>query len=190
MSIESEGGILLVKARVCSGPTDLTLPFPCGGTELGLVRGIALRPQRAFDLLTEESFGTEVVEAVDLGESWRVTAGFRSLDSDLVTKVFSITSTGTKSGQKGIVYPIDPTLAVVYRAGRQRSLDAVKLLFYPDDIDRHPTVVLYNAMPFVTQDAELAMQLQNEMIVPVTFIGIRDGSNRVISIKKLEDQIL
>lgn len=186
MAERDESEILLVSGRLCYGPGDPTSDFPCGGTELGLVKGVVLKPLRAYDLITEEAFGNEVVEAVDLGEAWQMTVGFRSFDSDMLQKVFCATEEGDDSGDHGIVYPAGS--GAVYRAGRQRSQDAIDLYFYPDDPAKHPSVRMYAALPFVDADADLAFQHGTELVTPVTFFGIRDASNRVISVRKVADQ--
>lgn len=190
MATADVGNMLLVSGRLVANPTNLAIAFPFGGVELGLVKDVILKPTQAYDVLTEEALGTEIMDVIDLGQAWRMTVAARGFDPDLLSTVFPLNSeVGPTSTDRGVFYPVKSD-GTIYRAGTLRSANGVKLLFVPDDRDRHPAVLLYNALPFVIEDAELKCQLGDEFLIPTTFFGIRDGSSRVMQMKRLEDLTL
>lgn len=177
--------VLHVPGRLCVNPTSLATAWPHGGTGLGLVGDVVVKPGQASEHLHEESFGVETIDVLDLGEAWTLAATLRSFDSDAVAAVFPATVTGTTSGKTGVAYP-----GASYRAGTLRSSNSVSLLFTPDDPGRHDFVYFPRAVPLVDEAAELQRQIAKEQVVAVMFVAIRDSSNRVCLIQRKEDLTL
>lgn len=178
---------LKVPGRLVANPADLTVAFPYSGTELGTVRDIVVRPGRAFELIPEEAFGPEPIDALDLGESWVLTVGLRSLDPDALAKAFAATSTGPTSGKADVAYP-----GGTFRAGTLRSSSAIKLLFVPEDVNRHPMVYFPKALPLIDATAEIQLSLASEVVLAAQFIAVRDDSTppRTALVRRKEDLTL
>jgi len=174
MSAPDIGTILKVPGRLSINCTDLTLPWPHGGTGLGLCKNIAMKPGRAWQKITEESFA-EVEDILDLGESWTLGALLRSDDPDTLQKVFCNTSAGTATGKPVVFYP------GTFRAGTLRSQSAVSVIFTPDDDEKHRFLVLYKALPLVDESAELRLQMDEELNIPLIFVAIRDAVKGVMA---------
>jgi len=172
--------VLRVPGRLCINPTDLATAWPHGGTGLGVVGSIVLEPTSTYQRITAEEFGAEVVDVLDLGETWVLGALCRAWgDNTVLSTLFPSTATGA-SGDKVVNYPGS------YRAGTLRSSASVKLCFTPRD-NRNPGLLLYKALPLVEEASRLRLGAFNELTIPVLFIGIRDSSARQISIGVLGD---
>ena len=170
-----------VKGRLCIDPTDFSTAWPHGGTGLGMVRDVAVRNGRMTEQITAEEFGVEVIDVIDLGESWVLAATLREWDADALAKVFPAGKAGATTTERVVEYPKS------YRAGTLLSSSTVKLLFTPDDQTIHPAVLFYRALPLVEETAELSFQLGLDLVVPVMFVAIRDASANMVQVGLLED---
>ncbi len=181
MSTPDLGAVLHVPGRLCFNPTNLSTAWPHGGTGLGEKKQLVVKPMRSYSTIKEEAFGQEVIDVLDMGESWMLACIFRSLDGDMLGKAFPSTFTGTSSGLKGISYPGS------FRAGTLKSDSAFKLLFTPDDEDRHPWVYFPNTLMLVDESAELALDIPEELGVSAVFHATRDSTARVVIIGRKGD---
>ena len=168
------GEILITPGRLCHTPTDLTTAWPHGGTGLGTVKEIAIRPVRNFETIKEEAFGQEVIDVINFCESWVLACIIRTLDDDALGKLFPTTYTGTSSARKGLAYPGS------FRAGTLGSDSSFKLLFTPDDPDRHPWFYFPNVIAMVEESAEIKLENTDELTYPAVFYATRDSSARVM----------
>jgi len=181
MSSETLSEILHVPGRLCFNPTNLSLTWPHGGTGLGLVKAISVKPMRTYEPIREEAFGQEVIDVLDVGESWILACVFRGLDDDALGKMFPSTGTGTSSARKTITYPGS------FRAGTLKSDSAFKLLFTPEDEERHPWVYFPNALAMVEETAELMLNIPDELGYPGIFYATRDSQARCVVIGRKGD---
>lgn len=173
-----------VPGRLCVGPMNLATAFPHGGTALGLVRELAVRVLTARAEVVAEEFGAEAVEQVYLGQRWALVGTMRSLDDDMVQRLFPATATGTTTQHRVISYP------GTARAGDLRSASSVVLCFSPDDLDRHPMVLFHRALPLVEEQAELQARLDQEAGFAFAFLAIRATDGRAVSLGQREDLTL
>jgi hypothetical protein len=173
--------VIHAPGKLILNPTDNTNTTDAGGTELGLVADAIFRPNLLRRDLTAEEYGSEVFEIIEAGEQAILSCLLRGWDADAVATVFKETSTGTNSGDTGVEYPGS------LRAGTLGTDRAVKILYLPDASDEIPAIYLYNAIPLVQEAAELALAMNTEQVIAVFFQAIRDSSNRVYTIQKLED---
>lgn len=175
---------LQVPGRLVAAPTDLSVVFPHGGTDLGLAAATAFRFNHAQRPITAEEYGGEIVEIVEGGEAAVLVTVLRGISDAAVEKVFPHTVTGGDTGEKIVRYPgtrVPGTLA---------SVRKFKLLFAPEDTTNHPGVLLYNVLPLVDDSAELQMVIGGELGLPVVFFCTRDATNRVYEVAKLSDMTL
>lgn len=167
------GRIVSVPGRLCVGPTDLSLPFPHGGTSLGATRGIVFRPSYRFGEVPYECFGGEAGEVVYLGASGRAAAILRGVDADAWKAIVPETADGPTTQQAGVVTSFPGST----RAGAFRSGTAVKLLVSPDDELAHPALILYRAVPWVDPTAALLWQRGVVQELEVGFTALRRASD-------------
>jgi hypothetical protein len=181
------GQYLRVPGRLVVNPTNMSSAAPTyGGTDLGLVRDVAIHPGRGWEVVRDESFGVEANDVLDLGESWSLVAVMRNLTDPVFSTFFPAVATGAVTGKKMVDYPG----STPFRPGTLRSGSAVKLLFVPDDTERHRFVYFPKALPLVEEAAEIASRLDRELGVPVVFLAIRDASNRACRWALRQDVVL
>ena len=185
MAAPSVRSAIKVYGKLVKDPTDLTADYPYGGTELGLVGSVLLRPRNQTQLLTAEEWGDQVWDAVDGGTSILLACTLRGVDGDAYGSLFLDTATGTPSGQKVIRFRSDNG-----RAGTLRSTLGMKLLFAPSSPLRHRAVLLRDALPVLVEDTEIPMTKDEEWAVKVVFYGRPDSSNRVAEIAFIKDMTL
>lgn len=185
MSAPRARSALKIYGKLVKDPTDLTAAYPYGGTELGLVGQIAIRPNNTSLPLTAEEWGDQVWDVLDGGTAFLLACTLRGVDGDAYSSVFLDTATGSPSGDKVIRFRADNG-----RAGTLRSTLAMTLLFVPDSPLRHRAVIVRDAIPVVTADSEIAMNIDEEWVLKVVFHGRPDSSNRVAEIAYIKDLAL
>jgi hypothetical protein len=165
-----------IPGKLCFNPTDLSLAYPHGGTGLGVVNSVSVKPYASYYPIKAEEFGLETVDYIFGGESWVLGAILRSFDADAIDKLFM---GGSKANAGALIQnPIGDT----QRAGILMSAaNSIKLLFSPDDTIRQPFVIFYNAVPLIDETAEMNFELELDWSVGVLFAGIRDADNRIVA---------
>lgn len=168
-----------VPGRFCIGPTDLSADFPHGGTALGESYRGRLVYEAPKQVLTAEERGNQPYEVIHGGESWALAGTLRADPPDTYAKLFLNASTGATSGRPLIEAP------GTNRAGEALSGRAVVLCFAPFEVDRHPFVLLYKAIPLAEDTQELSLNLggsdEEGFGVPYVFLGTLDDSDRLIA---------
>lgn len=169
-------GILRAPGELIASPTDLTIATPYGGTRLGLVRDIVVRINQVTTMVRTEEFVTEVVETIEGGRDWKLSAALRSFDRDAIQRVFPTTIVGGETQQRVVTDGGDA------RTGARGSARAIPLLFAPDDAARRPAVLFHRAIPMVDAAAVLTLDLDQEAMIGVLFQAIRHGTSaRLVS---------
>lgn len=182
MATKDVGRHLYVPGRLAVGVTDLTIAFPHGGTDLGSVQSIELEVTREAETLRTMEFGTEVVEVVDLGQTYTIAAALRGWDEDALNIVFpSTTELAATSGRRFVSFP------GASRAGALLSASSVVLAFSPDDPETYPGVLFHRAIPLTEESATLSLALRTEGTIGVVFRAIRSVGGRAASVGLLAD---
>lgn len=161
--------IRTLRGWLCKNPTNLSIPFPHGGTPIGLVRDGAFRPGIRTRIITAEEFGGTAVEGIYAGESCVLTCLLREFDEDAMVSVFPNYTT---------VVRYAPGDDRDVRPGNLSTDRKIALLFSPRDLDDNPFIILYVAMPLVQEAMELQLMLSTEATMAVMFQGIPDGAGR------------
>lgn len=171
-------------------PTNLALPAPYGGTQLGEVMDIVAMPRRRTRELHGEEFGPdEPIEVADAGEGWKITAALRGVDPDLYALVMAVpATTGVPSGRPLYSYPAAATQAGAFLT--QRSNLPAKILLVPKDTTRLPSFMLYAVVPVLDASARLTLQLDREGTFGAVFYLLRNSSSHVVQVGQLEDLAL
>lgn len=169
---------LRVPGRLCRNPTDLSIAFPHGGEDLGLVTNMAFRPNQRRYEATGEEYGGETVETYVTGERILFVAALLGAPESGCIRIFR-DATAARIRYPGSSLP-----------GSLGSAQSFKLLFSPRDKTVHPGLMIYKAIPMLDEAAEIAISLNTDFIIPVMFRGIRDGTGRVYEIAKLADMAI
>ena len=177
--ITSIQNVIRVAGKLCYNPTDLSLPFPHGGVALGIIKSILIKPYKTYHKITAEEFGSETVDYIDGGESWVLGAILRSYDKNALRVLFPSSSEGSQTQETIIKHPADNA---TIRAGQLMSTKAVKLLFSPDDTEKHPFAIFYNAIPLIEEASEINLQLDMDWSIGVLFSAIRNSSGKAVAI--------
>ncbi len=187
MSARDINQALQSPGRLCIAPTDLTLAFPHGGTELGSVyRAYCQQTTGYFDVKAEE-YGGAIVESIWSGENYAFGAILRQWDETAIGTVFPNTATGATTKRVGVKHWSDVASSPV-RPGHLLSSRSVKLLFSPDDPANCRAVILYRALPKVSESLTLALRLNERQEIPVLFVAIPDASaSRVARVDFLKE---
>lgn len=162
-----------IPARVCHSPTDLSTPFPHGGTALGNVRAIVFRPNIKVRTITAQEFGGAVVEAIAGGGAAVLALALRDFDADALALLF-----GAAAGPAGGTLVTDDVTGDSARAGRLLSTRAKKLFVSPLAIDQDPGLYLPLAIPCVERTAALAWSWAEEYSTPALFLAVPDATGR------------
>lgn len=97
-----------------------------GGTILGTIQAVELEQEIEAEDVTAEEYGGEPVDAVFLGERWRIRAQLGNLDTSGLAQAFLETSAG--SGLRYFTWP-----HTSFKPGGLMSSKRVDLLFAPRD---------------------------------------------------------
>lgn len=193
MGAPSAASIRRVPGRLAFGCTDITLAYPHGGTALGEVRDVIFRRFTRDFPVTAEDKGGQPVGYLATGNVWGCVAFMRGFDDDVI-ELLRGGSEGTTTQRAQ--YDANTT----YRAGYDLTADAVKLVFTPEgaahaksasvpDADA-PCWVLWNAVPLLDETADFLLQRDEELGVPLLFMGTEDGSGRTLSVRRRADLTL
>ncbi len=179
---------LRVPGKLLADPTDLSIAFPHGATELGEVARIEFLKNQQSQVATGEEFGGSAIEVAIVGQSPILVCILRGLNNEMVDKVFPETALGGSTSARGISYT---TAGTGNKArGYFGSSRAFKLLFRPRDATRHPALILYRAVPMIEDTAVMSFGIDEDLGMPVVFRGLPDGTGRTYQIQKLADMDL
>jgi hypothetical protein len=175
MATAATRNILRIPGRLCADPTDLTLAFPHGGTALGIARDMEFRFGYKTSVATAEEWGGVVNKVFYTGETCIMGAVLRDFDPDMIKKVFPNVATAATG---------DVTINNDINTGNRAGFDLVafKLLFSPKSVDRHPHILIYNAIPALDESAQLSLSLGEEIGIGAVFHGSPDSTGRVYSV--------
>ena len=184
MAAPTIANIQRIRGKICSGPTDATAAYPHGGTALGLVGSVEWRIIPIRGEVTAEEYHGQTIEIIEGAENVLLAAVLREWDSDAIAALFPSTSTSTTSGK------VSASRTYTTTRGALGSSRAVKLLFSPQATEEHPALLLYRAVPLITEQASMAYSLDREWQMPVIFQGLPDATGRIYQSALLEDLTL
>ncbi len=178
MATGSPNDVLIVPGRLYAD-ADSTDPDdgpPYGGTELGFVKDIAVKPVVTHENIKNSEFGVEILDKIYVGEVWIVTCTLMTYDPDMLAKIYPNISTGSVSGKPLFTYP-----GSFLPGTRLAATKAFSLLFAAEDVERDPSFVLYRVLPMLVETAELnfSSDLSKGEEFRCQFVATRDGSDRL-----------
>lgn len=168
-----------IPGRLVANPTDLSAAYPYGGTELGIVRSIAVDLSLRVRFVQSEAAGGGPLRKLRLGQASALTAVLRTWDADMVATLFpntqiedglpvQINSDRPGSGETG---DFD-------RIGTWGDDDEIVLLFAPFAPLTHEAFIMYRASPHTEEAAKMQLSLTKEIGLAVAFMGLTDDSGR------------
>jgi hypothetical protein len=162
-------------------PTSVTPPGFGSATQLGVTHHVKLSPVvRQFNITSEE-FGGEVVEGVNMGRDWVLTALIRGYDADsLGAAGWYSNAAGSSSGKPVLSEPGGIAIGSLLTGG------AVKLLFAPFNT-AHPGFIAYRALPNLQSLTKINFSIKRDWSYIATFRLVRDSSGRHLKQGLVED---
>lgn len=182
MAAGSVARVIRSPGRLVADPTDLSLDFPHGGTEVGKTR-----------LAVLQSFGSNFrVECEGLGQATDVLEGpnqfvfsclLRGWDDDAVAKFLSGNYIQGGVSRHAVYSAPGSKVPGASALGR-----VVTLLLEPDDPIRNPSVLIYRGIPDWTDGAEMAFQRGEELGIPLAVECMaRSSDGRIVAVGMLSD---
>ena len=183
MSTPDVGNIIQVPGRLSHSPTSLSTAYPHGGTAIGLVGRIDLRPAAAAVLVTAEEFGGVVSDAVYGGEDWILRVTLREvLDADALAAVFPIYVAGAAGGA---ILRADANSSV--RAGSYLGDLAKVILFTPDNADQHPWLIVRRGVPAIDEAASIPLRANEEAAIRLAWHCTPDSAGKQFEFGRRRD---
>jgi hypothetical protein len=187
--------VLTVPVRLVADPTNLSVPFPYGGTALGLARDVEFVPNVQVKTVTAEEWGGNVVESYYCGEHATLTAVLRHWDGDAMEAVYPGIASGS-SGTNLLVYTPAASVASGAASGATKagtslaSLSCILLAVpyaHGEVQTKLPALIIYRAVPALDQAQRLQYAIGEEWGLAVAWQCTPDSSGRVYKMGKIGD---
>lgn len=173
--------VIRAPGRLVAGPTNLSLAYPYGGTEVGKTRMVALTPVGENFRVLSEGLG-EVTDVLEMSNRYVFSCVARGWDDDAVEQFFGDNYTaGSVSGHA--LFSV-PGSVVPGASGLTR---AIKWLYVPDDPINVDAVIIYRGVPDWQEGTEIIMGREEEVLMPVAIECVRDTSDRILVVGRLAD---
>jgi len=178
MSAPDVGSILRVPGRLSYGPTNtasLQTDYPHGGTALGLVGEVAIRPVDPVFVETAQEWGGAPVDLLEGGPRWVLDFKLRELEASALGAIFPCYAAGTFGGPV-LKYVANGAVRPGFRVG---TVVSVVLVFTPDSPDDYPMLLVRRAVPAVQETALLALRGNLGVSIPARFYATPDTNKAV-----------
>lgn len=133
------------------------------GVAIGLLARVELRRTTRRPTIVAEEFGSEIVDELWTGAAYRLGMALRGWDHAAIGKLFPSVS------NRRVTWPGSGPI------GRLRSRDAVAVVFTPR-YSGAPTITFASAIPEVAEDLVVRYAKQEEHLIMVSFLALRDGA--------------
>ena len=174
-----------IEGYLISGPTSMALPFPYGGTTLGLwgEMHLVIDPSRT-KLTAVDDWGGQVYEVIEPSLGIVLGAQLREPANAALSAIFPYATTPSTTGKTRVPWT---ATSQRYLKGSDR---AVKLLLAPVNTEVELAVILYAAAPLVEETADVAFSMEKAWGLPALFEALPDASLRIGSIDYVEALVL
>lgn len=175
--------VLRSGGSLCWNPTDLSIAFPHGGTDLGVLDDVMLKPM--FETMdhkgADDRYTRQSVETFFLGESWLLGVTLRQTkDNDVLNVIFPNTTVGSVTGERYV------SGQGSVRPGSRLSNRTGKLLFSPEN-PANKAAYFPKTMVMLEETAELMLMAINELTLQVIFRAMPDATSRTHFLGRLTD---
>lgn len=182
MAAGSATRVLRAPGKLVVDPTDLTLNYPYGGTEVGKTKLVVLTSFGSPTSIPSEGLGGEPSDILERAGLYVFSCFLRGWDDDAVSKFFANNySQGAVSGHAVFQEPGN-------RIAGASALDrAVKLLYVPDDPVSNPAAIMYQGVADWPDGAEMAFQRGEELGIPLAVDLTRGTTGKILQVGRLVD---
>jgi hypothetical protein len=176
-----------VPGRICVSPTNLALPYPHGGTDIGELGPTRFSVNRSRTIVRDEVTGFDTIGVVGHGESCAMFSVIRDHNAKGY-ELFVGGSAGSTSKTPGF-----DSMAAGH-AGRIYEDEALPFLFSPYDTENDLAVMMYRGVPLPLETTDLNLMLGTEgdvwQLAVVIELIRRETDERIWSARRLEDLVL
>lgn len=185
MTAGSASRVLRVPGRLVIDPTDLTDDFPHGGTLVGRTRLVVLKPLANPFRVESEGLGGDASDVLEGSNHYVFACFLRGWDDDAVALL--LPDGYTQGSVTGHAVFSSPGLNAPGRSalGRARTL-----LYVPDNPVDAPAVLIHRGVANWGDGAELALQRQTELGLPLVVECVRAADGRILDLGRLPDLTL
>lgn len=175
MTTAAPNSAQLAGGRLFYGVDDVTITAPYGGTELGLMSSVFVRPPQGVVHLPMEEDGS-TVRTVYIGGDAVAGALLSTFDADAVSALFPGAATGYASG---------PIIKFPSKVGQTGEV-LTNLLFAPTN-PNHNAWLIPTAQPALEEQAQLWFSHRRWLNFPVMFRSQADTNGLALVTGKLAD---
>ena len=177
-----------IPGRLVVNPTDLSLAFPFGGTELGLAIKTTLdRPPRMSPDFVAEELGQAPYDALRHGEDWLATCTLCQWVDDTVSLVCPGWITGSGSIPR-TPYPGAEVTPVSMAEQGVKLLFVAETIFGGADKAEVHAWIMYRAVPILTEPKEY--RAFGDHLMAISWTGYPDDTVRFGDECSLQDVVL
>lgn len=155
--------------------------FPYGGTAIGHASRITLLPQGKAFPVWYEMLG-EIGDILEADHRWTFACFLRGWDDDALEHLFGSNYNRGAATQRAVF-----TVPARHTVGASALERGVRLAFVPDDAENVPALIIYRAVATFSDVAELLLQRNAELGLPLTFHCIRDDEGRILEMGRVHD---
>jgi len=182
MATRNPGTVVRNPGRMVIDPTDLSTTYPYGGTEIGLVREKVFEPLGQPYVVWNEGLG-EATDVLEGSNEWLFTCFLRGVNDDVKSSLLTGWRSAGGTSSHGLL--TGPSA----KAPGESLLDyaQVKLLFVPYNLIDHDALIMYRAIPWWSEGAEIMFGRNEEYGFPLSFRCLRNSSNHTHQFGRLAD---
>lgn len=182
MAAGNASRILRAPGRLVVNPSDLSLAYPYGGTEVGKTRLAVLQSLGTGYRVECEGLGGEASDILEGPARYVFSCFLRGWDDDAVETLFADNHVaGDVSGHAVLREPFARI------SGSSALPRAVSLLYVPDDPINAPACLIYRGVPDFSDGAELAWQRGEELGIPLAVECVRGVTGKIVEVGRLAD---
>lgn len=184
MAEPSVANILKIPGRLSHSPTDLSLPYPHGGTAIGTCGAPEVTASSPGFVERAEEFGNAASDIVWPGNDWLMTAELREvMDAAALAFVMPVYAVGAAGGPL-LSSEANGSVRAGLRLGEQHGR---VLVFTPNAEDDHPWLVAYRAVPAIDETVRLAFRGGHEAHFGLVWYMTPDSSGRQFKFGRRRD---
>lgn len=184
MAAGSAARVLRAPGRLVVDPTDLGIAFPYGGTQVGLVRQVALQTLGANFRVESEMLG-EATDVLESPNRYVMACLLRGWDDDAMRLLVADNyDAGAVSGHAVITVPNRQ------RPGASGLARARTLLYAPDDPVNAPALLIYRGIPEWGGGSALSFSRSEELGMPLAVECLRSDTGKILQLGRLADLTL
>jgi len=173
--------IIRASGKLVINPTNLSLPFPYGGTQIGYTKSLAVRSLGQTALVQSEGLG-QVSDYLQANHRWVMACMIRGWDDDALALLqpdhYSVGAV-TRHALMTV-----PGQAI---PGVSQFDQAKTVLFAPDDVINVPAVIAYRAIADIQDGEALSWQRTQELGMPMAFELLQGATGKILQIGRLAD---